>query len=281
MTFEFAKMHGAGNDFVAVLDPGAAFPLDDPALVRRLNAPHVGLVSEGMLVLRRPAPGEGADVRMVFFNPDGSRASMCGNGARCAAFLARRAGWAPARLRLATDAGTMDAEVLDDDGSGPAARVRIALSPPSGRRPRVRPDGAAFDYFAVDTGVPHAVAFVDGLDAVDVRREGALVRHSAAFAPAGTNVDFARVDGPRALSVRTYERGVEDETAACGTGSVAAAVAAVETGRCAPPVDVRVAFGDVLRVEGRVDADGRFGDLLLVGPARFVCRGVLDLAAFA
>ena len=172
--------------------------------------------------------------------------------------------------------------IMDDNGDmwiTPAGIDKGSLTPADIMC--VRPDGAAFDYFAVDTGVPHAVAFVDGLDAADGRREGALVRHSAAFAPAGTNVDFARVDGPRALSVRTYERGVEDETAACGTGSVAAAVAAVETGRCAPPVDVRVAFGDVLRVEGRVDADGRFGDLLLVGPARFVCRGVLDLAAFA
>lgn len=279
MALPFAKMHGAGNDFVVLRDDGGLFPLDDPALVRRICSPHVGLVCEGLIVLRKANAPEGTDFRMVFFNPDGSRAAMCGNGIRCAALFAADAGMAGARMAVATDAGALAAEVLPPEPGKRGARVRVRTSEPRARRAAVRPAGAAFEYAALDTGVPHAVAFVGGmgaLAAVDVRAEGALVRNAPEFAPDGTNVDFAAVTGPHELSIRTYERGVEAETAACGTGSIAAAVAAVESGRCESPVDVRVAFGDTLSVDCPRGADGLCSSVLFTGPARFVCRGQLD-----
>ena len=294
MKFEFAKMHGAGNDFVALLDPEARFPLLDAALVRRMNAPHVGLASEGMLVLRKADAPEGADFRMVFFNPDGSRASMCGNGARCAALYALRAGFAGRRMSFATDAGTVEASVAEGDGpAGGTVTVRTtdaaapvvvpALSAegagPGRPRPAGFPDGPVL---CVDTGVPHAVLFVPDVASADVAAWGAFVRRHAAFAPAGTNADFAQVAGRNRLLLRTFERGVEAETPACGTGVLAAAVAAAATGRCDFPVEVRVAFGVDLRVDCEAPgSDGSARGLRLTGPARFVCRGEIDTDAFA
>lgn len=279
MNLPFAKMHGAGNDFVVLRDDDARLPLGDPALVRRACSPHVGLVCEGLILVRKADAPEGTDFRMVFFNPDGSRAAMCGNGIRCAALFARDEGLAGDRMAVATDAGTLAAEVLPPEAGRRGARVRVRTSEPRGRRAAVRPAGAAFAYDALDTGVPHAVAFVGGLGAlaaVDVGAEGALVRRAPEFAPDGTNVDFAAVIGPHELAIRTYERGVEAETAACGTGSIAAAVAAVESGRCESPVAVRVAFGDTLEVDCPRGADGLCRSVLFTGPARYVCRGSLD-----
>ena len=278
MTFEFFKMHGAGNDFVVLADPDARFPVGDSALVRRLCAPHSGFVCEGLLVLQTRGAPANSDVRMVFFNPDGSRAAMCGNGLRCAVFAARLAGLAAAdAVTVATDAGPLAAHLVSRDDAAGRATVAARTSEPRDRRPAVRlAAGSAREWFFVDTGVPHAVAFVGDLDAVDVAAEGAAVRFAPEFAPAGTNVDFARVLGPHELAIRTYERGVEAETAACGTGSIAAAVAAVETGRCVSPVDVHVAFGDVLRVETEPGPDGRCRGVLFTGPAQLVGRGSLD-----
>lgn len=294
MRFEFAKMHGAGNDFVAILDPEARFPLDDAALVRRMNAPHVGLASEGMLVLRKADAPPGADFRMVFFNPDGSRASMCGNGARCAALYAMRAGFAGRSMAFATDAGTVEASVAEGDGpSGGTVTVRTtdvgslsvirSLAPDGADSRGPRPSGfPEAPVFLVDTGVPHAVQFVPDVAAADVAAWGAHVRWHAAFAPAGANADFAQIVDRHRLLLRTYERGVEAETPACGTGVLAAASVAAMTGRCDFPVTVRVAFGADLRVDcDECRPEGVARGLRLTGPARFVCRGEIDTDDFA
>ena len=277
MKFDFFKMHGAGNDFVVLADPDARFPAAGNDLARSLCAPHSGFACEGLIVLQTRGAPAGADLRMVFFNPDGSRAAMCGNGLRCAAFAARLAGLAAAdSMAIAADAGPMAVRLVSRDDAAGRATVAARVTDPRDRRPAVRPSGSAREFFCVDSGVPHAVAFAGDLGRIDVAAEGAAVRYAPEFAPAGTNVDFARVFGPHALEIRTYERGVEAETAACGTGAIAAAVAAIETGRCESPVDVRVAFGDVLRVEAALGPDGRCRDVLFTGPAQLVGRGSLD-----
>jgi diaminopimelate epimerase len=297
--FDFAKMHGAGNDFVVLSDPDARFPLDDPGLVRRICAPRSGLVCEGLLALRKADAPAGTDFRMVFFNPDGSRAAMCGNGARCAALFALRAGFAPRRMAFATDAGTVEAEVREEGETPAGARVTVrttdvrsaeeALFAAGGEAGTPPPPfgDAGVRAVRLDSGVPHAVSFVrpDELDALDVSAAGAFVRWHPLAAPAGTNADFAAVEGPGRLRLRTFERGVEGETAACGTGVVAAAVAAVLRGLLPGfPVAVRVAFGDTLGVDcssWAPGADPLARGLRLSGPARFVCRGVLDTGFFA
>lgn len=288
MTFPFAKMHGAGNDFVVLADPDARFPLADAALVRRICAPHVGLVCEGLLVLRRADAPAGSDFRMVFFNPDGSRAGMCGNGARCAALFAFRNGWTGRAGVFASDAGPVPFEVAADGRRVSVGMKDVDGFPPGGctlsNGDSAAPRPAGFDgggFWKVDTGVPHAVKIVSDVSAVPVDSWGAYVRHHGFFGPDGTNVDFVQILGRHAVAVRTFERGVEAETAACGTGATAAALVAAVMG-CDFPVAVRVASGDELTVGCAefLGCDGARG-VSLAGPARFVCRGALDTDDFS
>ena len=272
MKYAFAKMHGAGNDFVLIEDPDCQFPLE-PGVIRKLCSMHEGLGTEGLLLLRPPR-AEGIVFTMLFFNPDGSRASMCGNGSRCAAYFAYQCGLAPRRQVFGTDAGPVEAELV---AIGKAeAQVRIRMTPPGDRRHDLSVGACGFLYQYLDTGVPHEVTFVPDVDAVDVETEGRSVSYAESFAPAGTNVDFAQVTGPSSLRVRTYERGVEAETAACGTGCAASAAAAVESGRCTSPVRVLTAFGAELEFVCEPGADGLTANLLMTGPARIICRGELE-----
>lgn len=278
---EFAKMHGAGNDFVVVADPAGLFcGKDAERLARALCTPHTGLGSEGLIALapEKGAGDGGTDFTMVFRNPDGSRVGMCGNGARCAAFFAFRKGWAGRKTRFRSDAGIVGAEIVSGGPDGAEAVVRVDATEVRARRGEIAVTGLPGRVFTVlDTGVPHAVRFVDGakedFGAMDVVSEGRVVRYAPEFAPEGTNADFARVDGPSELSLRTYERGVEDETGACGTGAIAAVVAAAESGRVALPCRVRVRGGDLLVVDAARGADGLCRAPTLTGPARLVCEG--------
>ena len=286
--FPFAKMHGAGNDFVVVDDPLGEFAGEGAAeLARAACAPHVGIGAEGLIALSAAsAPGgaaaaaAGADFAMVFRNPDGSRVGMCGNGARCAAFFAYRRGWTGRAMRFLSDAGLIGAEIVSAGPSGPAAEVRVEATEIRGRRgPLALACLPGRLWRALDTGVPHAVRFADpseDFDGMDIRAEGRAVRFAREFAPDGTNADFVRVDGPAEISLRTYERGVEDETGACGTGAIAAAAAAAESGLVALPCRGKVRSGDVLVVDAARGPDGLCRAPTLAGPARFVCEGRLD-----
>ena len=257
--FEFWKMHGAGNDFVVVRGgEGRTWSAEE---IREVCAWHLGVGADGFIVLSRGAGGGGGDARMEFFNPDGSAAGMCGNGARCAARAAWEWGWGGRTLELATGAGVHRAENLE------GGAVRLWL--PGGRREgrTVEVGGRSGTVWSVDTGVPHAVAAVTGLEGWDVEGEGRRIRRHGAFAPAGTNVDFAERGEDGTVRVRTYERGVEAETLACGTGVLATAAAAeawgwVERGG---RVAVRVRSGDALEVG--------LAPLTLTGPTRWVFSG--------
>lgn len=257
MQIPFWKMQGAGNDFILVDDRALAFPAADSAFIRRLCDRRRGIGAEGLLLIQ---PSAAADFRMRFFNPDGTEADMCGNGARCIARLAREIGAAPADLRMETAAGIVRAEVLP-------AGVRLHLPPPRDWRLNLAltwKRRKTMLHF-VNSGVPHAVVVDDDLTAVDVPTLGAFIRHHALFAPAGTNADFIRVTGPDSLAIRTYERGVEAETLACGTGIVAAALVADKLELVRGPVRVKTAGGDVLEVG--------LAPLTLAGPAEHSFRG--------
>ena len=195
---------------------------------------------------------------------------MCGNGARCAARLAHRLGAAGPDMTIETAAGPVGAQLVGD-------AVRLRLTPPTGWRRSVPLDlgDRTVSCASVTCGVPHAVVHVDDLAACDVRGLGSAIRRHEAFAPAGTNADFVRVTDPQSLEVRTYERGVEDETLACGTGIVATALVCAREGVVTPPVRVLSAGGYELVVDFRLTADGA-EDVILLGPAAFVFEGVLD-----
>lgn len=263
MKLRFWKLDAAGNDFVLAAAPrhggGALW-------ARRLCDRRSGVGADGLLVVRRAPGGLSVDYR----NADGS-AAFCGNGARAAAWWAYRRGWAGRRMTLRTGAGELLARV--------AGRERVELSMPEPRGVRLglalRAGGRAFIAHCVDTGVPHAVIPVAGLPDFAVAEFGRAVRRHRLFAPAGTNVDFVARDGP-GLRLRTYERGVEDETWACGTGAVAAAVAGWRLGWVRPPVRVQVRGEQVLTVSFRADGDAA-RDVRLAGPARIVFEGEVEL----
>lgn len=265
--FAFWKMHGAGNDFILVDDRMLAFPAGDRAWLADMAHRRTGVGSDGFLLLQ---PSTQADFRMRFFNPDGGEADMCGNGARCAARLAYDLGVAGTDMRIETGAGLLRAEIR-----GPNVLLHMT-APHNWRMNRtLTVDGRPFAYGFVNSGVPHAVLETPNLEQVDVQALGARIRQHADFAPAGTNVNFIQVTGPRALRIRTYERGVEAETLACGTGIVAASLIAGRLGRVTPPVRVTSASGDELEVAYTLSAGGA-DDVTLLGPAVHVFQGRLE-----
>ena len=277
----FRKMHGAGNDFIVIRDDKASFPDRDAPAIARLCTPHTGISCDGLILLRPPTT-PAADFRMVFVNPDGSPAGMCGNGARCAALFAWEEGLAPARMHIETPSGLHAADILPD------AQVRITfpstvnptptlvpLSPDQESRPSRESPYPTQAWF-LDTGVPHAVIPVplSRLPHLDLPRLGSWVRHHPAFAPAGTNVDFiARPAAPSdPIPIRTYERGVEAETLACGTGITAAALVAIHLGWTPSPATLATPSGYRLRVTA--------APLTLAGPAATIYTATLDPTPF-
>ena len=273
MKVRFVKMHGAGNDFVMIDDRAGTFPANQATLAA-IGARGTGVGCEGIILVQT---SETADFRMRFFNPDGSEAEMCGNGARCVAAFAREIGAAKSdTMRFETIAGLVKAEIVrsgSDDGQGMSdarretgiALVKIALPDPKDLR-----EGF------VNSGVPHAIVPTEDLANADVAGEGRRIRHSDAFAPAGTNVDFVRYRPPHDADIRTYERGVEAETGACGTGSVAAAVVGVAQHGLAFPVTVHTVKGFDLTIDGVFDGQA-FRSVTLTGPVARVFDGEIDL----
>ncbi len=268
MRIPFWKMHGAANDFLLVDDRGQQFPARDAGWIETLCARRTGVGSDGLILIQ---PSEQADFRMRFFNPDGHEAEMCGNGARCVARLASDQDIAPASMSFETVAGVIRADILDD------RQVRLHMTPPEGWRlhHELHVDGEACTVHVVNTGVPHVVLTVDDLEALDIQRLGPALRYHEDFAPAGANANFISVTGPDSLSVRTYERGVEAETWACGTGITACGLVAARLGWTDKPVRITARSGDVLEVDGDIADDGA-DKVTLTGPAVYVFQGTLD-----
>lgn len=271
----FYKMNGAGNDFIVVenLD-GELSELLDGETIEALCDRHRGIGADGLLVVE--AAEAGADYRFRYYNADGGEAEMCGNGARCFGRFAAHLVEPPMeRVTFETMAGRLTAEMVGDD-------VRIAMSDPVDLRMGLElgVEGLGVPVHFLNTGVPHVVAFLqdeDALEAMDVFRVGRVLRRHEAFAPAGTNANFAAVRAPGHIVIRTYERGVEDETLACGTGMVACALVHHLLTGAASPVKVDVAGGDTLEIGFERDGQGGFGKVTLTGPADFVFEGDIEI----
>ncbi|OGR01017.1 MAG: diaminopimelate epimerase, partial [Deltaproteobacteria bacterium RIFOXYD12_FULL_50_9] len=214
----------------------------------------------------------GADFTWQFFNADGSIAEMCGNGARCAARFAFTRGIAPAAMRFMTLAGLIEAQVVD--GS-----VKIRMTPPTriNEQHTVILNGETLTLSSINTGVPHAVCFVADNSATPVVAWGREIRHHEIFKPAGSNVNFVQVLANNTLHLRTYERGVEDETMACGTGAVAGAIIAALQGLVKPPVSVITSGGERLTIHFTLEntAIPVINNIYLEGPALFIYEGLL------
>ncbi len=246
---EFSKLSGSGNDFIIIDNMSGKLDADDfRGLVPKICRRGVSVGADGVIIIE---PSERADFRWRFFNSDGSEAEMCGNGGRCAARFAYEKGIAPATMAFETLAGLIRAEVK-------GRLVKVQMTDPFGWVMDERLEDLGITFCFVNTGVPHVVVFVEDIESVDVEGLGSKIRFHERFSPSGTNVNFAKVEGDRIL-IRTYERGVEGETLACGTGSVAAALVAHKKGLVDLPVEVLTRGGEVLKVyldEGKVFLEG-------------------------
>ena len=259
----FFKMTGSGNDFV-MLD-GRASPAErwTGSMVTALCDRRNGVGADGLVVL---TPAGGSSVRMTFWNSDGSRAAMCGNAALCSARLAVSLGLVPpGSLCLLTDAGTVEARA---EGQGDAAEIRMPDLELPAEVPGLGPGNGEAWMVAGTVGVPHLVVRVSDIEAVDVLGRGRRLRFDPRLGPAGANVNFVAPGAGKAdpWLIRTYERGVEGETLACGTGATAVASAVVHKGWSDSPVRVRVRSGDELVVTFVKAGDGLAG-VVLRGPA--------------
>ncbi len=264
----FTKMNGAGNDFV-LLDNRAGSLRLDAKTIERICDRHRGVGADGVLLVEPAA--NGADFRMRYYNSDGGEAEMCGNGARCFARYANRLADSTAAVSFETPAGVITAEFTGD-------LVRINMSTPKDLRLNDSIDvlGERMDVHSINTGVPHAIVIVDDLDAVDVQRLGRTIRYHEHFTPKGTNVNFIKILDANTIAIRTYERGVEGETLACGTGVVACALILRELHSVQPPIGVRVKGGETLQVGFEKSGSG-FINVTLTGPADFVFDGSIKL----
>ena len=256
---DYTKMHGAGNDFVVIDDRSKTFAVGDVARIQAMCNRETGIGSDGLILLQ---PSTCAGVRMRFFNPDGTEVSMCGNGARCITRFAADLGLVEERVEIETGAGVIEAR-LDEDriclrlGEWQEAEFDVCVT-------------EAHRLDLIDTGVPHAVMWLDDLDAVgemELDTVGALIRYHSFFSPGGTNVSVATVDEKGGVHLRTYERGVEGETLACGTGALAVARLAVLRKKSDFPVVVFCRSGEILTV------DDEAGFAVLMGCAVVVNKG--------
>ena len=269
----FFKLSGGGNDFIAVLDTD--FLTRDHATILCAHGHSLG--ADGVFSLELESESAEPTVRMTYRNADGSRAGLCLNGTRCAALLAFHLGWAGERVTVATGAGKIRAHRSADGDM--ALELGAPEKPPVASTVTV--GGQKLRGWFIDTGVPHFVLeWSENLLSAPVNEWGPEIRHSRRF-EAGANVDFVRFVGRDRIEIRTFERGVEGETLACGTGVLAAAAVAVHLDRADLPLAALTSGGCVLAVGGHVAEDRSIADWTLAGDARLVAEGVLGAGALS
>jgi len=265
MVLDFTKMNGAGNDFVLLDNRARKVSLSCDQIVRLCDR-HRGVGADGVMLLVPSASGR-ADWAWEFYNSDGSTGEMCGNGARCFSRFVQRLTGVSGGFTFETGAGVITASFQGE-------RITVNLTQPRELRlhEQVPLSAGTQTIHSLNTGVPHAVLFVPDADRVLVGQLGPEIRRHAHFGPKGTNVNFAQQTGPNQIRVRTFERGVEGETLACGTGVTASALIAARLHGFTSPVKVWVQGGDELEVSFK-DQGGEFTDVRLGGPAEFVFEG--------
>jgi diaminopimelate epimerase len=265
------KLSGAGNDFVIIDNRYNVIPTYEVNFVIKVCARRVSVGADGLLLVEN---SNIADFKMRYFNSDGSEAATCGNGARCIAKFAYVNGIASKKMRFETKAGIYEAEIIEDN-------VRVSMSDPTDVRlnfPLRLEDGVHEVCFA-NSGVPHVVFFVDDLRNTDVFNLGRQTRYHDDFKPAGANANFVRVRDEHAMDIRTYERGVEDETLACGTGAIASAVVSALFGKVTPPVAMHTAGSYVLTIYFDIEGN-TVTNVRLEGDARIIYSGELNQDAW-
>lgn len=244
MDIKFSKMSGNGNDFIVIDNRDGKYThlyKETPNFIEKVCARGLSVGADGMIFIEK---SDTVDFKWQFFNSDGSVAEMCGNGARCAARFAYLEKIAGKEMAFETLAGIIKAEIMDNN------EVKTMLTAPHSLEldKKITASGKEYDIHSVNTGVPHAVIVCDNVDNIDVHNIGRDIRYNKDFAINGTNVNFIEVTGKDSLKIRTYERGVEGETLACGTGCAASALIALNKGLVKGPVKLLTKGGKTLTV---------------------------------
>ncbi len=256
MKISFYKYQGTGNDFIMIDDRSSTFPLQDLSLVIKLCDRKFGIGADGLILIREK---HGFDFEMVYYNADGTQ-SMCGNGARCAVSFSKFLGIIEDKTSFLAIDGPHHAKIKEN-------LVELGMSPVAG----ISPVGE--DYF-VNTGSPHHVRMVENVLEYPVISEGAKIRYAMKYEPNGTNVNFITPLDKNRIEVRTYERGVENETLSCGTGVTACALVYGSQNNL-KEVSIKTQ-GGLLNVSYTKNADGSFQDIVLTGPAQQVFKGEIE-----
>lgn len=294
MKLPFSKYHGTGNDFILVDNREGKIHLTRDQIILLCDR-HFGIGADGLMTLNAQP---GYDFGMSYFNSDGNESTMCGNGGRCLTAFAKACGLITTQARFLAIDGEHEAEILKEEGTVTQVKLKMSdvpssqVSSPKSQVPGPTSHISRLTSYVINTGSPHLVLFVEDAFATDVVKRGRKIRNDREFAPEGINVDFVQIRENGDLYVRTYERGVEDETLSCGTGVTAAALAyasgqwavggeQVEARHNAPgggPAESRIRIetrGGILTVSFRREPD-RFTDIWLEGPAKWVFSGEME-----
>lgn len=259
MQLKFYKYQGAGNDFVMVDNRSGFFPKDDVSLIKKICDRRFGIGADGLILLE---DDNATDFRMVYYNADGNESSMCGNGGRCLTAFANKLGVIGDVAHFVATDGLHHASILNNGN--------VSLQMKDVQHVQIEQD-----YVFLNTGSPHHVTLVDDLAHFDVKTQGAKIRYSDLYGAQGSNVNFVKQLAAGHFALRTYERGVEDETLSCGTGATAVAIAMHAIGKTESNVvdlDVR---GGKLKVSFKVDGT-HYNNVYLEGPATFVYEGEIE-----
>ena len=268
MKIAFTKMAGAGNDFLVIDNRAEILPVSRKKLFERWCDRRFGVGADGVLLVEDATD---AHFRMRYYNADGGEAEMCGNGGRCISRFAFLKGIAPACMKFVSAAGNHRSEIVGAD-------VKLGMTDPTGLELDIDLplDGGTRKVSFLNTGVPHVIEFVDDVDTVDVVGKGREIREHERFAPAGTNAMFVQPIDRRSFRIRSYERGVEDETLACGTGTTAAAVIGTVSGLFDQPVTGITRSGLPLTIHFERSGD-TISNVFLEGNAEITFEGALTL----
>lgn len=266
---QFSKYSGCGNDFVLIDNRSGDFPINHPDYIHRLCQRHQGIGADGVILLESSVACDG---KMRIFNSDGYEAEMCGNGLRCLAQFMNELGFPKKYYTIETMLSDLSIDYVGE-------HIKTTMGTPSDLRLNLQLtiDEIPLLVHYLNTGVPHAVCFVDDIEKAKVFSLGRSIRMHPEFASKGANANFVQLISPTELSIRTYERGVENETLACGTGAAAAAIIAACQYHLNPPLQVKTRSGDILIIDFDITASGEFIHVTQTGPAKKNFSGIIEL----
>ncbi len=263
----FSKYQGLGNDFIIIDDRFLNFPFQDRSLIQRVCHRQLGIGADGLILL---GISDAADYKMRIFNCDGREAKMCGNGLRCLVAFIRDSGLCMHSFTIETKSFIHTCSFLGDE-------IAVDLGPPKifPKLDLLKLSDQTGTLYHFDTGVPHGVIFVSDLDQKNLMLLGEEIRNHSVFSPDGINVNFVKILSSSKICMRTFERGVESETMACGTGAAAAALAAYRIFGMKEPVQVFFVNNEALKFQ-IVECDSKISNISMIGPASPVFSGTIN-----